>query len=74
MTTVYLLKQMIRLWSARSCWNTLEKISAANPPRVSTQGWQPTVLPGPGTKPAPKERCHSREGAGTAPVLTQVHP
>lgn len=61
---------------AMVCSQLLEhvgKIPAENPLRISTHGWQPTVLPVPGTKPAPKERCHSREGAGTAPVLTLCH-
>lgn len=49
------------------------KISAENPLGISTQGWQPTVLPGPGTKPDPQGRYHSRQGAGTAPVLTLCH-
>lgn len=49
------------------------RISAENPPGISTQGWQPALLPGPGTKPAPKGRCHGGEGAGTVTVPTLCH-
>lgn len=43
------------------------------PTGIGTRGWQPTVLPVPGTKAAPKERCHSGDGAGRAPVPTLCH-
>lgn len=73
MTTVYLLKQMIRLWPARSSWNTLERFLLKTHWGSAHTAGSPPCSQSLGQSQAPKERCHSGEGAGAAPVLTLCH-